>query len=139
MMETLQNETLVSIPNVLLNRTEVQNFFDFLEKNTSKKKNTVLKTRDQFEQLFQTWKSETALLSSATAIINHAAYQKIIQMGEKVLPFMFIKLQNDPQHLFYALYTITGENPVPLAHAGNFKKMTADWLNWAAQKGYINA
>lgn len=138
-METLQNETLVSIPNTLLNRAEVQIFFDFLEKNTSKKKHTVIKTGDQFEQLFQTWKSETALLSSATAIINHPAYQKMIQMGEKVLPFMFIKLQNDPQHLFYALYQITGENPVPLAHAGNFKKMIADWLNWAIPKGYVNA
>ena len=60
-------------------------------------------------------------------------------MGEIVLPFMFIKLQNDPQHLFYALYQITGENPVPLAHAGNFKLMITDWLNWATQKGYINA
>ena len=49
------------------------------------------------------------------------------------------KLQNDPQHLFYALYQITSENPVPLAHAGNFKQMTADWLNWAAEKGYIYA
>lgn len=138
-MEVLQNETLVSIPNVLLNRAEVVVFFDFLEKNTPKKRNTVVKTRDQFEELFQTWKSETALLSSASAIINHPAYQKIIKMGDTVLPFIFIKLQNDPQHIFYALYQITGENPVPLAHAGNFKKMTTDWLSWAAQKGYINA
>ena len=116
-METRQDETLVSIPNVLLNRAEVVLFFDFLEKNTSKKKDTATskgipteKTREQFEQLFQTWKSETALLSSATAIINHPAYQKMILMGDTVLPFMFIKLQNDPQHLFYALYQITGES-----------------------------
>lgn len=138
-MEIRQNETLVSIPNVLLNRAEVVFFFDLLEKNTPKKRNTVTKTRDQFEQLFQNWKSETALLSSATAIVNHYAYQKMIQMGEKILPFMFIKLQNDPQHLFYALYQITGENPIPLAHTGNFKLMIADWLNWAVEKGYINA
>ena len=88
--------------------------------------------------MFQKWKSETALLSSATSIIKHPAYRQITDMGEIVLPFILIKLQNDPQHLFFALHQITGENPVPYAHVGNLEKMTADWLNWGYQKGYLN-
>ncbi len=138
-MTNPQNETLLRIPNALLDSAEVQSFIHFLEKNsTVQHSSKKVNIRDQFEQLFQTWKSETALFSSASAIISHQAYQKIIKMGEQVLPFMLIKLQNDPQHLFYALFQITGENPVPLAHAGNLKEMTADWLNWGIQKGYIS-
>jgi hypothetical protein len=118
---------------------EVQSFMLFLEKNSNEKPSkTIVKTRDKFEKLFQKWKSETALLSSATAIISHPAYRQIMEMGEVALPFMLIKLQQDPQHPFYALYQITGENPVPYDHAGDLKKMTSDWLNWGCKKGYIN-
>jgi hypothetical protein len=98
----------------------------------------IKKVRDQFEDLFNKWQSETALLSSGTAIVSHKTYLQIINLGEKVIPFILLKLQDNPQHLFYALYQITGENPVPLTHAGNLKLMTADWLNWGHSKGYLN-
>ncbi len=138
-MLSSQQETLIKIPNSLLQSIEVQAFMRFLEKNTKttdvpKGKNI----RDQFEYLFQTWKSETALCSSASMILKHHAYQKIINLGETILPFILIKLQNDPQHLFFALYQITGENPVPLAHAGHLEKMTKDWLSWGVEKGYLS-
>jgi hypothetical protein len=95
-------------------------------------------TSERFEVLFQRWKKETALLSSGTAIVGHPAYQEVIEMGDAVVPFILIKLQEDPQHLFYALYKITGENPVPKAHAGDLDSMTADWLDWGRQKGYLD-
>ncbi len=130
-----ENETLIRIPNTLLSSSEVQAFIHFLEKNSEKKfANKVIKVQEQFETLFQKWKSETALLSSATAIVSHPTYLKIIDMGERVLPFMLIKLQKDPQHLFFALHQI----PVPYAHVGDLEKMTADWLNWGYKKGYLN-
>lgn len=94
-------------------------------------------TSERFEQLFSTWKAETALLSSGSAMVNHPAYQQIIAMGDAVIPFILIKLREDPQHLFYALYKIAGENPVPAAHAGNLLLMTADWLDWGREKGYF--
>lgn len=93
---------------------------------------------ERFESLFQNWKSETALLSSGTAIVSHPAYQQIIEMGDAVVPFILIKLREDPQHLFYALFKITGENPVPKSHVGDFQKMTADWLDWGKQQGYLS-
>jgi hypothetical protein len=132
-------ETVIRIPNALLGSAEVLSFMAFLEKTAPPKATQqTTKIRDQFELLFQTWKLETGLLSSGTAIVNHAAYQKIISLGEAVLPFLLMKLQQDPQHLFYALFQITGENPVPFAHAGNLEKMTADWLSWGKTKGYLN-
>ncbi len=92
---------------------------------------------DRFEAMFRQWKSETALLSSGTAIVTHPAYQEIIQLGEEVLPFILIKLREDPSHLFYALYLITGENPVPKEHVGKLPLMTADWLAWGEKQGYL--
>ena len=138
-IERIENETLVRIPNAMLDRTEVQVFISFLKDNTAAQSSpTVPKTRDQFEALLQKWHNETALLSSGTAIVSHAAYTQIIGMGEVVVPFILMQLQKNPQHLFFALYQITGENPVPLSHAGNLEKMTADWLDWGYKKGYLN-
>ena len=139
LIEKIENETLVRIPNEMLNRTEVQMFMAFLRENTpvqSLKKTK--KVRDQFDELFQKWQAETALLSSGTAIVSHTAYTQIIGMGEIVIPFILMQLQKNPQHLFFALYQITGENPIPLSHAGNLEKMTADWLDWGYKKGYFN-
>jgi hypothetical protein len=135
LIEQIENETIIRIPNTLLNSIEVQTFMSFLKKKPSIKSQK--NVRDQFEDLFQKWQSETALLSSGTAIISHPAYLQIIKMGEAVIPFILLKLQDNPQHLFHALYQITGENPVPLAHAGILQKMTIDWLNWGNSKGYI--
>lgn len=137
-MVQLADETLISVPNSLLESSEVRSFIRFLEAKSNRKVllgNT--KTQVHFEALFQTWKKEVGLLSSATAITQHAAYQQIITMGATVVPFILIKLQQEPQHLFFALFQITGENPVPIEHAGHLEKMTNDWLNWGIEKGYI--
>ena len=139
LIERIENETLVRIPNAMLDRTEVQVFISFLKDNTAAQSSaTVPKTCDQFEALLQKWHNETALLSSGTAIVSHAAYTQIIGMGEVVIPFILMQLQKNPQHLFLALFHITGENPIPLSHAGNLEKMTADWLDWGYKKGYLN-
>ena len=139
LIEQIENETLVRIPNTMLNRSEVQVFIAFLKANTAAQPSKkVKKARDQFEELFQKWQTETALLSSGTTIVSHAAYKQIIEMGEVVIPFILMQLQKNPQHFFFALYQITGENPVPLSHAGNLEKMTADWLDWGYKKGYFN-
>ena len=120
----------------VLRQLEQQNLLRLVlpKKKASKKQDLA----NRFEALFQQWKKETALFSSGSAITNHPAYQSIIEMGQFVVPFILIKLQEDPQHLFYALYKITGENPVPKAHAGYLDLMAKDWIEWGSQKGYVN-
>lgn len=135
-IKQIENETIIRIPNAMLQSQEVQAFMSFLEQKSPIKKQK--NVRDQFEELFQKWQSETALSSSGTAIVSHTAYLQIVSMGEVVTPFILLKLLENPQHLFYALYQITGENPVPLAHAGNLQQMTLDWLSWGQTKGYLN-
>jgi hypothetical protein len=93
---------------------------------------------DRFEALFQQWKQETLFSSSGSEITNHPAYQSIIELGPSVVPFVLIKLQEDPQHLFYALFKITDENPVKPNHVGMLTKMKEDWLEWGATKGYLS-
>ncbi len=92
----------------------------------------------QFETLFQQWKKETLLLSDGYKITEHPAYRQIIALGEAVVPFILIKLREDPQHIFYALFKITGENPIKPEHVGKLSKMAEDWLNWGTEKGYTS-
>ncbi len=135
-MQTFTVQLLDDNALPVLRQLEQQNLLRFVLPNRKAPKKQDLAAR--FEVLFQQWKKETALFSSGSAITNHPAYQGIIELGQFVVPFILIKLQEDPQHLFYALYKITGENPVPKAHAGFLDHMAADWIAWGRQKGYIN-
>lgn len=92
---------------------------------------------ERFEEHFQRWKKDTGPHSNAQIIVGHPDYLKMIKMGWPVVPLMLKKLQDDPQHIFHALFKITGENPVPKAHVGKFQDMIADWLDWGRQKGYL--
>lgn len=92
----------------------------------------------RFANLFQNWKSETLLSSNGREIVEHPSYDRIIELGEQVVPFILIKLKEDPHHLFYALYKITGENPVQSNNIGDLNKMAADWIDWGIHKGYLS-
>lgn len=91
----------------------------------------------KFQDLSSRWRRETALHSSVTAIAMHPAYQQIIGLGERALPLIFGELHRAPDHWFWALQAITGENPVPDDHAGDLDAMTNDWLSWGDAHGCL--
>lgn len=91
----------------------------------------------KFHSLAAAWRRETALQSSVTAIAMHPAYQQIIGLGERALPFIFQELCHEPDHWFWALQAITGENPVPEGHVGDLEAMANDWLSWASTHHYL--
>jgi len=66
----------------------------------------------RFHSLIATWRRETALQSSVTAIAMHPAYQQIIGLGEPALPLIFGELRREPDHWFWALGAITGKPSV---------------------------
>jgi hypothetical protein len=76
-------------------------------------------------------------ISSTTERATNFAYQQIIGMGEKVLPFIFRELQETGGHWFWALRAITGENPVGPESRGNINRMAQAWLEWGRQRGYV--
>lgn len=89
----------------------------------------------QFHDLAEIVRSECAHLSSIREIALHPAYQQIIGMGPRALPLILRELEHNPGHWFWALRSITQEDPVFPNHQGVASKMTQDWLKWAHRKG----
>jgi len=67
----------------------------------------------------------------------HPAYQQIIGMGRSAIPLLLDELQQEPDHWFWALSAITGEDPVPLHMRGNVAGMTESWLKWGREHGWL--
>lgn len=57
-------------------------------------------------------------------------------MGQPVIPFIFRELEREPDHWFWALQSITGENPVSVDRRGDIVSMAAAWLEWGKAHGY---
>ena len=67
----------------------------------------------------------------------HMAYQRIIGLGTPIVPYILRELKCKPDHWFWALHAITGEDPVPQDAQGELGKMTEAWLEWGREEGYI--
>jgi hypothetical protein len=91
----------------------------------------------RFFRLKQEWEEVTAMLSSITEIATHPAYQQIIGMGSIAIPFIMRELENRPTHWFWALKSITGEDPVPPEKRGRIGDMAKAWLSWGREHDYI--
>jgi hypothetical protein len=69
-------------------------------------------------------------------IVLHPAYQRIIGMGEQVLPLIFKDLSARGGHWIWALSAITGECDV--AKSGDtFREAVQAWLKWGRKNGYL--
>ena len=93
-------------------------------------------TESAFRKLADKWKQETAHLSSDHEMSMHPAYQRIIGMGPAVVPSLLAELKRDPNHWFWALRSITGENPVSENARGRLDAMITAWLDWGRSRGY---
>jgi len=91
----------------------------------------------RFKKLEAEWHRRTALQSSTTRMVNDPSYQEVIAMGWEVVPVILRSLAEKPDHWFYALAKITGDNPIPPEDAGNVPKMTEAWLDWGRRKGLV--
>jgi hypothetical protein len=92
----------------------------------------------EFHSLAEQWRRETGMLSSVPKMAMHPAYQRIIGMGERAIAPIMQELQWRPDHWFWALNAITGENPVPQESAGNLRQMAQAWIEWGRRRGYIS-
>lgn len=92
----------------------------------------------RFKELTSQWQTDTAASSSITEKSMHPAYQQIIGMGTKALPYIFSELKSAPHHWFWALRAITGKDPVKPEHRGNLKAMSEDWLAWREETEFLS-
>lgn len=91
----------------------------------------------RFFELKTKWKNDTIMSSSIYEISMHPAYQRIIGMGKEAIPLILEELSKNAGHWFWALKSITDEDPVLPEQRGNIKKMTNAWLKWGKERGYI--
>lgn len=92
----------------------------------------------EFESLAQQWRSERPRGVDLGGMVSTPAYQQVIRMGERAIRPILLQLRRRPEHWFYALHKITGENPVPSASEGNLKLMAEAWLHWGQERGYVS-
>ena len=91
----------------------------------------------RFLTLKTQWEADTATMSSAAEIAMHPAYQQIIGMGETAVRLILVEMKKKPGHWFWALKSITGEDPILLEQRGRMKEMTQAWLRWGGEKNYL--
>lgn len=90
----------------------------------------------RFQGLAAQWRRETRHLSLMSDIVLNTAYQQIIGMGKPAIALILQDLQREPDHWFWALRSITGENPIQPEDRGYMAQMAEAWLAWGRQHGY---
>jgi hypothetical protein len=90
-----------------------------------------------FAALVAEWKAARANVSRVDKMVLLSPYQQIIGMGHQAVPLILKELKQAPDHWFWALHAITGENPVPEEARGNLPQMAAAWLTWGRDHGYV--
>lgn len=83
------------------------------------------------------WKEETAAHSSPATIRMNRYYQKIIGLGDTIIPLILRELEREPNDWFYALEMLTKDEENPMTDDMGFKESISAWINWGKNKGYI--
>jgi hypothetical protein len=89
----------------------------------------------RFSALASQWKRDTLHLSRIEDIIEHPAYQQIIEMGWPVVPLILRELENERRHWFIALARITHQNPLAKKRHSTTKEMASAWIEWGKKHG----
>ena len=93
----------------------------------------------RFQRFAREWQSQRGAMSWVTEMAMCPAYQGIIGMGPIAIPLILARLESEgdePDYWFWALRSLTGENPVTAEHRGNIVKMAQAWLEWGRNSGY---
>ena len=90
-----------------------------------------------FRALAGQWTRETGHIASISKRKQHAAYQSIVQLGDRVVPLLLDSLRTRPDFWFPALRDITGENPVGDQDRGYYDRMANAWIEWGRARQLI--
>ncbi|MGA7078562.1 MAG: hypothetical protein WBQ43_15515 [Terriglobales bacterium] len=111
-----------------------------VETDISRDVDTVVDKAARFQQLAQQWRDERAATSLVSQMASSFAYSQIMGMGPDAVPLILAKLKSEgstPDHWFWALASITHDNPVPKESRGKLQEMAKAWLAWGETKGYV--
>ncbi len=91
----------------------------------------------RFNMLAAWWQTDTEESSSVNEILHHPAYERIISLGDEVVPLILESYREKIDHWAPALAKITGENPVTKELAGKMDEVRDAWIKWGIDMGYI--
>lgn len=96
--------------------------------------------KETFRSLAEKWREERGASSSMEEIILCPSYLGIIALGEeKAVPLIMAELESEgdePDHWFWALQILTGQNPVSEEDEGDLRRMSQIWRKWGRDNGY---
>jgi len=87
-------------------------------------------TQAGFDALAVQWLMGLGPTSDPREMTAHPAYREIVGHGSAAIPFILRHLKQSPSLLAWALFDITGLNPVKPSDSGNLRKITNAWLKW---------
>ena len=91
--------------------------------------------RQEFLRAAERWKEETRYFSSVQEIILNTSYQRIIGLGERVIPHILSELARETDHWFWALRALVGKDvaqgATSMTEAANL------WLAWGRQNSLL--
>ena len=91
--------------------------------------------KEEFRKLAAQWHRETDHFSNIIRKAMSSAYQEIIGMGEKAIPFILRDLETTGGHWFWALRAIARYDAA--AGIDNYDDAVRAWLKWGSrQHGY---
>jgi hypothetical protein len=93
--------------------------------------------RRRFHKLADEWKEKSQFLSNTAQMALLRPYQSIIGMGWPAVPLILEELKRDPDQWFWALESITGDNPVRQESAGKVREMADAWITWGKARGLV--
>lgn len=92
---------------------------------------------EQFQLLARDWSSDTAHLSNLGEAAEHHSHQKIVELGEEVIPLILEDYKKGERWWAITLEQITGINLTTEEIAGRYDEIRDVWLNWGVENGYI--
>jgi hypothetical protein len=92
---------------------------------------------ERFQRLAAEWKEQSRYLSNSAQMAMLRPYQRIIGMGPPVVPLILEELRREPDQWFWALESITEQNPVPPEAMGKVRRMAEAWIRWGEQQGVL--
>ena len=87
------------------------------------------KLQSDFIELKKNW-IDSASFHSNPNLLYDENYQKIIEMGDKIVPILIKDLDTNNGDWIRALHEITGINPIKESNVGYMEKMIEDWKEW---------
>ncbi|MBD2175851.1 hypothetical protein H6F42_02820 [Pseudanabaena sp. FACHB-1998] len=131
LVEQLPEESLIDAIKLLNNLHKQTNQSQLSIRDQSEE------VRKEFARLALQWIQDVEGMSSTVEMTKHPAYQKIVSMGQVIVPFLLEDLHQNPLYWLPALRQITQQNPVQPEQRGKVKQMAEAWLSWGKQEGYI--